>query len=224
MLISDMHRRIKIGLDKVESLALPSFEPEELDEVLNIIQERIIKRRLFRQDKEKYVFEETEKRAKELGNLIKPANITIFTTDAYSKPLGKYVALPEDCWFVIQEELQVTGTTSCDNKIINDIRVWSHDDYNMLINDPFNRPDRDNIARLTYQTSHELLIDPSLTPVSYKIRYIKRPAQMSITTSTNCELKETIHQEIVDEVVSYLLENIESQRYQTNLNELNKSE
>lgn len=110
-----------------------------------------------------------------------------------------------------------------------DVKPIQHDDYNRLAKDPFNRPSLDigtkELLRLELEGRFEILF-PSYDYVfdSLILRYIREPQRISLSSLTDCELADHTHQEIVDMAVSSMLENIESQRYQSNLNELNKLE
>jgi len=104
------------------------------------------------------------------------------------------------------------------------VRPLQHDDYNRVVTDPFNKPWKNQVLRLMLDDKVELLTDGSFELETYFFRYIKKPVDIKLSTSTNCELAEQTHQEIVEMAVSMTLENIESQRYQTQLNELNKQE
>jgi len=69
----------------------------------------------------------------------------------------------------------------------------------------------------------------SFAVIGTYLTYVKNPVAMRLgtayvnpTTNVECELPEYSHSNILARAVSMVLENIESQRYQTNLNELNK--
>jgi len=117
--------------------------------------------------------------------------------------------------------------------IMSEVRVevkpLQHDDYNKTIKDPFNKPVLNSrvkqIRRLQLAGRMELLLPiASVVLQKYILRYIRKPIQISLISSTDCELADHTHQEIVDMAVSSILETIESGRYQTNLNELKKLE
>jgi len=110
-----------------------------------------------------------------------------------------------------------------------EVKPLQHDDYNKTINDPFNKPivsgQFNQLRRLQLDGKMEVLLPKGLVILQdYILRYIRKPVQISLTSSTDCELADHTHQEIVDMTVSSILETIESGRYQTNLNELNKLE
>lgn len=105
-----------------------------------------------------------------------------------------------------------------------EVKPLSHDNYNKAIKDPFNKPDINQVRRLSYGNSVELIGAETFALRYYYLRYIRRPIDISLNPVVNCELSEHLHDEIVDMAVSLLLEDIESGRYQTNLNELVKQE
>ena len=110
-----------------------------------------------------------------------------------------------------------------------EIKPLQHDDYNKTIKDPFNKPavssSVNQLRRLQLSGKMELLLPEGFVYLQeYILRYIRKPVQISLTSLTDCELADHTHQEIVDMAVSSILETIESGRYQTNLNELNKLE
>ena len=115
-----------------------------------------------------------------------------------------------------------------------DVKPMQHDDYNKIVTDPFNRPCLDEkgkslLRRLEFQSKFEIIFphDDYIFD-SYILRYIRKPRRISLSlpapTGTDCELADHTHQEIVEMAVSSMLENTESGRYQSNLNELSKLE
>ena len=65
----------------------------------------------------------------------------------------------------------------------------------------------------------ELITDGDYTITGYFLRYLKTPVVVSITTSTDCDLSDNIHEEIVNMAVDMALENIEQPRYQSHTQE-----
>jgi len=125
-----------------------------------------------------------------------------------------------------------TGTGSVYEAVQERINVkpMQHDDYNKIINDPYNKPvlnenGYNQLRRLEVQSRVEVIF-PHNDHIfdSYIIRYVRKPQRISLSLSTDCELADHTHQEIVEMAVSSMLENTESGRYQTNLNELSKLE
>ena len=111
-----------------------------------------------------------------------------------------------------------------------DSKPMQHDDYNKIVSDPFNRPILDEkgkslLRRLEFQSKFEIIFPhDDYVFDSYILRYIRKPQRISLSLATDCELADHTHQEIVEMAVSSMLENTESGRYQSNLNELSKLE
>ena len=93
-----------------------------------------------------------------------------------------------------------------------EVRPIQHLEFDKIINDAFKAPDYDKVLRLMYDGKVEIVPSTLSTVTRYILRYIKKPTQMSISTPTNCELSEHLHQEIVDEAIKVALEGIEAKR------------
>lgn len=109
-----------------------------------------------------------------------------------------------------------------------EVKPTTHDKYNKIENDPFNKPVVDDsnkqLRRLQLGGRMEILLPDATALDTYILRYIRRPRRISLSSSIDCELAEHTHQEIVDMAVSSTLESIESPRYRSHLNELGKLE
>jgi hypothetical protein len=105
----------------------------------------------------------------------------------------------------------------------SEVKPISHDLYNKITRDPFGKSDTDQVLRLMYGNQVELLGSDDFVIQKYYLRYIRKPIDMVYPT-TDCELADHTHDEIVDIAVTMSLENIESQRYQSNLNEQRSQE
>ena len=272
-----MHIMFKVLTDKVDTLNYPNFEPEEIDLLLNMAQERFIKQRYGTTNQKRKPIESNQKRTDDLREVVKNGQLSVTTTQTVdNKEHGFFVTLPGDYWFLINEEVSlwskgcnpitpasgdlvdqqtyivISGSITYDSidytagqKFKADagdltytgtgkffeavysrtgVRPMQHDDYNRVINDPFGKPWPNQVARLMYESDVELLTDGTFQLDTYFFRYIKEPISMNITTSTNCELADQTHQEIVEMATLLALEDIESPRYQTYLGELSKQE
>lgn len=237
MTVSEMHYQFKIGLDKVDSLSVPNFIAEEIDILLNNAQEQFISQRAFSNNPKREGLEETQKRLDDLKNIISNYNTSTFTTTVDNKPNGVFVDLPADYRHAIQEEATVTYTdcNSTTQTIQAEIVPISHDRYNRIIKDPFNKPDKELIYRLGFEATtserFEIVSGPSTTLTTYIVRYIRNPQQIRYgtqyqtpTTDLDCELSLHTHREIVALAVKNALEDIESPRWQSSKIELNDIE
>ncbi len=226
-----MHTEFLVLIDKSNSLEYPDFRPEEIDLYLNKAQESIVKERFSGNNPQKYSVEETQKRLDDLRNLVKNKNTVVVpgsTVD--NKPNGRFISVPSDYWFTMQDE--ATIVVSCGTELVNKrIRVISitHDRYNMIINDPFNKPGDDFLVKLFVDDNKvEIITGDSNATVSntiiYHLRYIAKPVEMSFTNSIDCVLSEHLHREIIDYAVNLALEGIGSERFKTQLIELQRNE
>ena len=80
MTISEMHIKFKILTDKLDTLNYPNFEPEEIDELLNMSQERFIKQRYGTTNTKRSPLESTQKRMDDLREVIKNGQLSVTTT------------------------------------------------------------------------------------------------------------------------------------------------
>jgi len=225
-----MHRSFKLGLDKSDSLNYPNFIDSEIDTILNEEQERLIKQRYGYNNYKNQSFEETQKRTDDLREVILNAILSPNPPTADNEPNGVFIDVPsaagEEYWFAIKESCLINLTDCSDNQITRRVKVKTrqHDDLNEIVEDPFNQPNEYEVIRVMYQDKFEVICAPNTSVNTYYLRYIKKPRQMNLSLGIDCELSDHLHLELVDSAVNRTLENIESQRYKTNISELNKTE
>jgi len=126
--------------------------------------------------------------------------------------------------FVGSGTISLSGTAKTTKYHRVGVKPIQHDDYNKIINDPFNKPKFDQASRLMIGDKVELITGETFDITKFYMRYVRKPVPVALATPTHCELADHTHEEIVDIAVSIALEGIESGRYQSNLNELNKNE
>ena len=213
-----MHREFKILTDKIDSLNFPELNPEEIDIILNIAIERFINQRAYGNNPRREGLEETQKRFDDLLTLIETTTITTFGTSPLLKPNEYSVTLPLDYWHAINEEASI-NYTDC-NGTIQTKRIpvipITHDRYNKIIRDPFNKPNENKIIRLGIG-GNITLITGAVTLNAYYLRYIKKPTSVQYgstypnpTIDIDCDLPESTHKEIVNQARSIALGVIES--------------
>lgn len=234
MTSSEMHTYFKILFDKTDSLNYPQFLPEEVDIWLNIAQDKFIEQRAYGNNPRREGLEETQKRQDDIRNVIKNFSTSTFTTSANNKTNGRFISLPADYRHAIEEEILVSYTdchgTTQQKRV--EVLPTTHDRFNRTVDDPFNKPYEDLVVRLVYEgNTFELVTDGVVTPVTYYLRYIKTPQRIQYgsiystpTTNVDCELATHTHIEIIKLAVQEALENIQSQRLQSNTQILNTSE
>lgn len=253
MTIAEMHNLFKLLMNKADTLNYPNFEPEEIDVFLNNEMFKIIEQRAYGNNHKRLSVEETQKRVDDLRNITVNHTGFVTPTTSANKPNGFFVDLPADYRHALQEDCSI-WYTDCNGdgylawvaaaaaaaalgnpppisillptKVVPVMPI-THDRYNKIIRDPFNKPSDDLVLRLPYQqvngvNSLELLTDGTFSIIQYNLRYLRTPVSMRYgtvystpTTDVQCELAEHIHREIVEAAVRSTLENIESQRYNT---------
>jgi len=105
------------------------------------------------------------------------------------------------------------------------VKPITHDRYNKIIDDPFNKPHKNTVYRLGFGDNGNIceLVHGEDQKISlYYLRYLKEPLQ--IASDQNCILPDHTHREIIRMAVVEALEGIESPRYQSSKIELNEIE
>ena len=225
MTVAEMHIQFKVGLDKTDSLNYPNFEPEEIDLWLNKAQEKFIKTR-YSHDVKRETFEETQKRTDDLREVVQEVSLTPAGVQDPIKPNGVLFTLPDGTfggfpiyWFAVNEECRIKWQ-NCQNETVyrrKRVKPIQHDDYNKIIGDPFNKPDKNKIVRLMHGGSAELIGDGTYIITGYLLRYIKRPEQINLANNDDCELADHTHDEIVTLAVGMALENTANPRFQSHM-------
>jgi hypothetical protein len=174
-------------------------------------------------------FEQTQKRIDDIRTLV--TEIAISPTNGTIKPNSFIATLPVDYMFTLGEEAAI---------IYHDIHDSSHtitkrvgvtettvDRYRDDIDNPFSehilhhewaRP-----LRLFRGNIVEIISDDDYIVVAYYLRYLKKPSIVDLP-STNCDLPDHTHSEIVKLSVGMYLENTKNNRYQSYSNEINTME
>jgi hypothetical protein len=235
MTVAEMHIAVKMGLDKSEALSLPAFQPEELDFWLNDQKDAFVATRYSGNNVFGTSFEQSQKRVDDLRTLIVEARLVpTISTDVFDKPNSYIVeatSLPTDYLLFLNDEVTITfkhtilGTST---SIRSGVTECTSDSYFTKVSDPYGEHrlhlDSARPLRLFSEKGVELITDGNYAVTYYYMRYIRKPAIISLTAATDCDLPEYTHREIVEMTVNKLLENIESPRYQTHTVELNKIE
>jgi len=215
MTVAEMHTEFKFRMDKMDSLNYPNFLPEEIDLILNNAQERIVKQRYGFTNLKRQSFEETQKRIEDLKNIVVNA---VLTTQPYASDnidaSARFVNLPTDHWFTIQERCKLLcEICGSETNSFAEVIPINHSEFSKRIKDPFGKPDDVIVLRLMEKGRVELI--SSCQIIEYRMRYIKQPNKIDLTTNVTSELSSHMHSEIIDEAVKIALEGIEGKRSQT---------
>ena len=219
----EIHIAIRNELDKTQDFQYPDFLPEQIDYWANKAYELYIDDTAYPFVQGKLPFEYNQKRIDELRELVKTS------VENTSQSLTEFVIeLPNDYRHLVRHEC--TTTKNNVSKLVSGI-ITKQDLINLQKKDPFWKPI--STEPLYFIRGNEIIYetDGSFTVDSAKLTYIKKPVHMRLgteytnpTTDISWEITNTyvIHQ-IINRTVQMMLENIESPRYQTNINEYNKT-
>ncbi len=117
------------------------------------------------------------------------ANIAITTpSTAFHSRAKAHIELPED--YRHFETLELKWGTTYPNKIT--VKTW--DEINQVFADPFSTPNNTENVYLVWHGS-KILLFSATAPTWASLIYCKHPAEISL--STDCDLPELVHPEIV---------------------------
>jgi hypothetical protein len=224
-----------MGLDKSEGLSLPAFQPEELDFWLNDSVNRFIKTRYSGNNPFGTSFEQSQKRVDDLRTIVVETRLVPHSDSSTSSKPNSYIVdaatFPTDYLLFLNDEVTINfihsilGTST---SLRSGVTECTSDSYFTKVSDPYGEHrlhlDLARPLRLFSAKGVELITDGHYSVTYYYMRYIRKPAVISLAAATDCDLPEYTHREIVEMTVNKLLENIESPRYQTHTVELNKVE
>jgi hypothetical protein len=231
----DFLNKFYLKFDKIASLALPGYEPEEIAAIATDVQEKLVLKKYNPKNQPSMEgFEETEKRVADLGELVSTAVITpLAYNNYYNVDNGVFVNLPNTYptdvyWLPIFEN--VTITKKCKGKYMKvAIIETSHVELNKLSIDPFNKPEARvdaGIFRVRVdQFRHELITDGTFGVINYKIRYIRKPQAIDLTTNLTSqvsELSDIVHSELLQETINEILKDTDNPRLQAEVQTINE--
>lgn len=162
-------------------------------------------------------FEKTETARRQLDALVKQ--------QVYSKTVKKDTGLhdkfnhysfelPQDCWYIVFEQaITIKSDKKCDSEKVLEVYPVTHDDYHRIVKNPFRGPNTRKVLRLDFgELQVEIVSNYELS--KYLVRYLSKPSPIVLcdlnaeglsidgaTTTTECELSELIHQDILDRAV-----------------------
>jgi hypothetical protein len=188
-------------------------------------------------------FEGDENRRTELKALIKSYSVAASLGTPALDPRriddnSTFFIVPEDLYYILQEEITVSSTDSCVNGKKIRVIPTTHDDYNISKKNPFRKPNKERAWRIDYVGSVEIISPYTIT--EYKMRYLKKPLPIILTdfendpelqgmgltveglnVTTECELEQEFHRNILDRAVELAILGYRENTLQSNV-ELNK--
>lgn len=230
MLLSTIHRDIKIFLDKVDSSAYPEFEDGEIDVFINEGIKRLVNQKYGGNNPLRTSFEETQKRTEDLKSLVVTKYFPVVLSTVYTSPFKVYKTNLDQAYsdssLIIPSPEKYLFFTKCVANVIENncnsfakIKQIQQDDLTEVILDPFNKPKGNKVVSFFEEGTLCFAVDTVKTLEKVLITYIKKPALVNKGTYgfplVECDLDEHLHSEVIQVTVGIMLENIESQRQNT---------
>lgn len=226
MTIQEIHQAVDVELDKSLTFENPYIQPEIKDYWLNKAQIEVVNFYAYPPVPQLKGFEHGERRIDELRE------ITVTSPSITPTKVGTVfeINLPNDYFHLVRHRCTVSSLSGLKTLEVGGIQT-KQDILNVWNKNPFWSPILEEPLfyilgdKIFYETLNEFNV------VSTKITYIKMPQKMQYgtaysnpTVDIQCEFTtEDMQHKIIDKAVTMMLENFESQRYSTKLNEFNNN-
>jgi hypothetical protein len=217
-----MHTSFKIKTDKVDSLQYTNFLPAEIDYLLNVGKDRVIKTRYSGINAKGQGFEQSQKRIDDLRTIVNKVTYTLTPADFIPSETYYNITLAKlaisDYLLFIKDYLTITDNT-CNKKFNVSIKFIEHDKFSSVLNDPFHQPTLNNPVKLVTDNFIELYFSKQLDltryTIVYNFTYLRQPILIDLANINYTELPEHLEDEIINEAVANALEYIEQPRQKT---------
>jgi hypothetical protein len=227
-----------ISYNAIASNSAPGIDDFELSVYLTRAQLEIIKNYYDPLSNRKQKgFESTEKRRRDLNQLVKDykTSSTISNSSNINSE-AKFYIIPNDLFLIVNEKAKIISEDCYNGKTLS-ITPLSYDEYDIQIDNPFEKPNAKDAWRLDLSNVDDNKVVEIISPynilgsLEYQIRYIKYPKPIIITNlnttfpsdnltidgisvETPCELNTEICREILDRAVLLALADYRPQNLQ----------
>jgi len=234
----EFRNQFDISYNAIASNSAPGIDDYELSVYLSKAQLEIIKNYYDPLSNRKQKgFEATEKRRRDLNQLVKDYKTsTVISNSSNIDSIAKFYEVPNDLFLIVNEKAKITSE-DCYNGSTLSIKPMSYDEYDVQIDNPFEKPDSKIAWRLDISNVNNVKVVEIISPynilgsLEYQIRYIKYPKPIIITNlntafpsdnltidgiyaETSCELNTEICREILDRAVLLALADYKPQNLQ----------
>lgn len=236
MTVQEMSNAVLMKLDKSSSFAVAAFEDEDILYWLNVSQGELIKRKMFGSDRNPQGYGQGQKRMEDLSPLVVYSDQMLY--DETNGPLYAHSYHPNVATLIIADNISdylyyvgcdvlisdpnaPTDTTPQESILVEESVIGK------LISTPYNKPVLRNSYIYLKEGEVNVIYDAFATVNSIYVSYVRKPLKLVLTVADatsetdTCELPEHTHDEIVNLTVMLMLENIESERTQTQFITLN---
>jgi len=244
----EFRNQFDISYNAIASNSAPGIDDYELSVYLTKAQLELIKNYYDPLSNRKQKgFEATEKRRRDLNQLVKDYKTNDIITNSFNiDSESKFYVIPEDLFLIVNEKAKITSEDCYNGKILS-IKTMSYDEYDIQIDNPFEKPNEKVAWRLDISNINNVKVVEIISPynilgsLEYQIRYIKYPKPIIITNlntafpsdnltidgifaETPCELNTEICREILDRAVmlataDYKPQNLQVKAQMSQINE-----
>lgn len=204
MTAPEMQYSFEIRVNQIDNFDGYRFDSDKIENYLNLSQEQVLQERYG-------AYDATEKIRRELGNLISSKTISSgfdqSNADLHNDAL--FVTLPTDYLYGLEERCVIEESDGSTG--VAKVVPITYDEYIENIDNPFLQPYEELVWRLDYGITgvtgakkHEIVFSNDISIVSYSVRYLRRPQDILLhhTDYQDCELDESLHNNIVNRAVS----------------------
>ena len=234
----EFKNEFNLAYNAIASMSSPGIDDYELSVYLTRAQLELVKNYYDPLSNRKQKgFEATEKRRRDLNQLVKDYKTSdIISNESNIHPEAKFYTIPNDLFLIVNEKVKITSNDCYNGKTIT-VRPVSYDEYDVQIDNPFEKPYEKLAWRLDLSNVNNTKVVEIISPynisgsLEYQIRYIKYPKPIIITnlntafpsdnltideifTETSCELNTEICREILDRAVLLALADYKPQGLQ----------
>ena len=234
----EFRNQFDISYNAIASMSAPGIDDYELSVYLTKAQLEIIKNYYDPLSNRKQKgFEATEKRRRDLNQLVKDyKTIDTISNTSNIDIESKFYVIPNDLFLIVNEKAKIISKDCYNGKILT-IKPISYDEYDIQIDNPFEKPNEKVAWRLDLSNINDVKVVEIISPynflglLEYQIRYIKYPKPIIITNlnttfpsdnltidgifvETSCELNTEICREILDRAVMLALADYRPQNLQ----------
>jgi hypothetical protein len=189
MTITEIKEEFLVRYNGRASNNAPSLDDYEISVFLTHALLSMVKEFYGVENRQQKSFEGNEKRRRNLATLVQ-TDILLPTADFYTDPqiqIGSsssiLVKLPEDLWYLLQEQVLLTSQEACYNNKYALVKPTTHDEYMVQKDNPFKKPHGKLVWRLDLRGRIikygkrivELVHSSNVTISKYQIRYLKLP-------------------------------------------------
>jgi len=238
MTVAEMVNSVLMKLDKSSAFAVAAFDNTDILYWLNIGQDTLLKGKVFGNDKNPSAYGQGLKRMEDISPLViytpefpYVAGGTVFKAHNYHPNVAvlKIKGNMDDYLYYVGADVHIVDPNAPTSTLPQESILVEESVIGKLISTPYNKPVLRNCYIYLKEGEVNVIYDPFATLDSIYVSYVKKPKRLVLATpgvgeTNESEMPEHTHDEIVDLTVFLMLENIESQRMQTQFVTINSKE